>query len=222
MNTRVLRFAPIRDLVQRANTWRIWVQGNECYLAMRDGTRLFKVSLHRHFRWQLSGSTMVHRLARPISRSDGWVLALQLAFLIDDDVLRPVTKTDASYLILDVPVGCKYLVNVLFPPGAGKNAEPIPKDFGGNVLGRLPLRNGRSVLVTGFARKRSSQDMAIVKDVRDNLRVTLTAAPIAGNFYAEALVLETSSSTGNVIAIVPLGLDSTVVTARLPVSEPPT
>jgi hypothetical protein len=64
--------------------------------------------------------------------------------------------------------------------------------------------------------------MAIVKDVRDNLRVTLTAAPIAGNFYAEALVLETSSSTGNVIAIVPLGLDSTVVTARLPVSEPPT
>jgi hypothetical protein len=91
MNTRALRFAPTRDGAQRANTWRTWVQGNECYLAMRDGITLFKVSLHRNFRWQLSGGTMVHRLARLIPRSDGWVLALQLAFLIDDDVLRPVT-----------------------------------------------------------------------------------------------------------------------------------
>src|SRR2546426_7071971 len=80
-----LRLAPARYGAQVANAWRLWVQGGEFCAAARDMARLGKVSFHSRFNWQLRAGTVVNRLAPPISLSNNWLPALEIAFLVDRD-----------------------------------------------------------------------------------------------------------------------------------------
>ncbi len=59
---KTLRFAPGQDGVPRADIWRLWVQGDECYLATRNTANLGKISLHHNFNWQYRVGDTTQRL----------------------------------------------------------------------------------------------------------------------------------------------------------------
>lgn len=209
--TKVVRFAPSREGTLLASTWRLWVQGDGCYLAGRDTASIGKISFHRNFNWQYRVGSALHRLAPPLKRSDGWSHGVQLAFFVDDDVIRPFGVTDAPHLRFEIPCGHKGLVNILFSPrGIGATAR-IPGDFGGTVLGQLPLRSGSAVVATATIAERTAQENAFVHETREKLRINLTEPPAPGEFFAEATWFNSNREAGNIVAVIPVGLDSVVV-----------
>lgn len=221
--SKVLRLAPVRNGKQVASTWRIWTQGDECYLAMRHAVQSAKISLHRNHNWQLRIGHAVYRLVPSSGLPDNWVLPIQLAFFVDSDAFHPLQGKCGQSTAIDIPDGDKLIVNVLFAPASGSDDLDLPPQFWRNkVLGQLPLTSGRRVVVTAALFERTMQDDMDVKRIRANLKIKASKPRHSprGAIYAEAMELSRNVTTrggasgliANVAYIVPVGEDSLVVT----------
>lgn len=55
-----------------SSVWRIWTQGDEAYVAVRNMIGVAKLSLHSNGYWQFRAGNMVARYRRPAPYRSGW------------------------------------------------------------------------------------------------------------------------------------------------------
>ena len=209
-----LRIAPSRQHSQMAGAWRIWAQGNETYAAARDAVRVGKVSLHSNGNWQYQIGTSLQRLASPLVMSGGWLHALQIAFLISDGVLTPINDADEDARLIEVPPGTKLVLNILHSQGAAQAMRTPPKEIGGPVTFHSRLRNGRNALVTSRIMPIDALDERIIADTRAAVRTQWTGTPNPADVYLEASWHQFDATSGNAIAVIPLGPEALPMAAQ--------
>jgi hypothetical protein len=203
----VLRVAPQRDNQQATNAWRIFTQGDEFYAAPRNMIQHGKVSFHRNFNWQYRVGSAAVRLVEPIRLSQGWLLALEIAFLIDQHVLLPLEQRESNVKLVETASGYKLLVRLLLSSDVKRQNLRPPSDIGGSLLADQRLRSGATLLVTSRVMPLSDQDRALIGDVRHKLKVNFSAWP-TGEVYIEEILAFFKPSKGNVIVIIPTGLET--------------
>ena len=199
-----IRICPTRERVQRASAWRIWVQGNEAYISSRDMVTMGKISLHRNGHWLYRVGTSVRTLAPGLTYSGGWHHALQLTFLVDERAILPVRQMEARATLVEVPLGSKLVLNMLFSSKEIGAGTAPPYELGGALAWHRRLRSGAGFAVIQRILPQDRYDAQIFTDVRDKLRINLTKLPIPGDIFAEAIWQNFDSVTGNAIVIVPV------------------
>jgi hypothetical protein len=209
-----LSVAPVRNDKQIANMWRVWTQGDEIYLATRNATKIFKVSLHSGGNWFVHlGGGPRQNLGPSLPLSlPGWSHAVELSFLVGEDTLPPKNfvkvKPRSRALLVRTPSGSKLLVDVLLAPrGVGQVAH-LPKEMNGTRLMNATLRDGTGVVVIGRVAAMTSADYAKIDEVRGPSGVQVhTDRPMTpGESVVEIFGVQPNvKGGGNVIQIVPLG-----------------
>jgi len=120
-----LRIGPIgEDRRSLGSLWRIWAQGDEVYIANRNGAKLVKISIHSSGKPFISaGKNDRWDFAQPMLLPDSeWRLIAEICFLIGENILplRDMKELKASKPALGIvtPRGHKLPVYVLFggPP----------------------------------------------------------------------------------------------------------
>jgi hypothetical protein len=209
-----LSIGPLRDGLFAAKLWRIWSQGDEFYAGQRDGLSRAKVSFHRNGKWHYDIGQHRQDLCPAASlTTPGWSLALQLKFLLRDAPMPspPLTRFKRSTNVVGIETtrGSKLLVNLLCAPEGTSLHDYIPAGFDGIRMLAMRLRSMGVVIVTAnLAPLEPAEKHRIATS--DAAQVT-TTQPISRADGTNAELMEVySRSTGNVIAIVPLGLESFV------------
>jgi hypothetical protein len=82
-----------------------------------------------------------------------------------------------------------------------------PPEIGGQLLGVQRLRSGATLIATYRIMPISDSDRGLIADVRSKLRVHLDSPP-TGDLFIEATWCEFSPTTGNMIAIIPTGIET--------------
>jgi len=200
----VVRVAPQRNGQQAAGAWRIFTRGDEFYAAPRNTVQHGKISFHRGQNWQYRVGTMTTHLAKPVAMSGGWLHVLEIAFLIDQNVLLPFEQTEDSVTLIETPIDHKLLVNLLLSSDTKRPNTKPPPEVNGRILGVHRLRSGATLIATNRILPISDSDRALIADVRSKLKVQLQKQPTS-KFYVEANWCEFNPQTGNVIGIVPTG-----------------
>jgi hypothetical protein len=202
-----LRVAPSRGGIPVANAWRFWAQGDEFYAAARDVAKLGKVSFHSNGNWQFRAGAALNRLAPASPLSNGWLLALQLVFLVDPDVMLPLDQREEGVRLLETPDGFKLLVDLLLSKGSSSVPPPLPSEIGGAMVAAHRLRNGTHLVATTRTMGLTAADQGFITDLRAKLRINFTGDPPASGFYAEA-TWQTFNTEANLIGVIPVGQDS--------------
>ncbi|RIK45776.1 MAG: hypothetical protein DCC58_05405 [Chloroflexi bacterium] len=206
----------MRNGVQIAGAWRIWTQGDEFYAAGRDAVRLGKISFHRNNNWQLRLGTMMQRLAPGLLLSGSWRHALELIFLVSDDVLLPKAQREEKVVAVETPLQHKLLIDLLLTDSADRRSL-MPVEVQGSVLREVILRSGKTLLVLGRVLPFTSEDFAAVADMRSKLRVSFRERiPERHEAYVEATLTSFAPGRGNVLQIIPVGPEALAVDAQAP------
>jgi len=205
---KALRFAPSRDGVQVASSWRIFAQGGDFYAAARNVAVFGKISFHPGPNWQLRVGTLLKRLEPPISLENGWTHALELRFVVEGNCYVPIEKREQQVALVNTPVGHNLVFNILWAPD-DRVASSIPLSFGGTAVWRHVLRGGDAVAVTARTTPRTVADAELLRDVKSQLRVQYQQAPNPEHTFIEAEWHSFHAVNGNVIVIMPM--DPTVV-----------
>ena len=201
---RVIRVAPARDGKQIASAWRFWVQGNEFYAAPRDVATLGKISFHSNFNWQYRLGKAVFRLARPLRLSENFLHAIQLSFLVEAGVLLPLNQAETKVGLIEVPAGFKLVLNLLISPHSQTPGLTPPVEIGGTVLVSHRLRGGSSLITTSRILEMDANDLSIIKDIQEKIRINFTSLPNKKQVFAEAAWNQFDERTGNAMVIVPV------------------
>ncbi len=204
---KTLRFAPSRNGIQISRTWRIWVQGNEFYAACRDSVNQAKISFHSGFNWQFRFGHGVSRLAHPLVLSGGWLHCLELSFLVDSNVLLPINQRGDKVDLINTPPNNKLLINLLLWPESHSFPRQLPPETVGAVIQEYKLRDGAILRVIARIMPINNFDRNLTLETRQGLKANYSKAPTAEETYVEANWQQFSAQTGNVIVIIPVGIE---------------
>lgn len=186
------------------STWRLWVQGSEFYLGTRRFVSLGKISFHRNFNWQYRLGSSVTKLGPPLQLSNGWLLALQLAFLFDEDTPHLLNGEPEGPTLIETPLHHKCLISFVVRSADRSAKIRSQSTVDGAVIKTLHLRDGSTILAIADVRPREEQDEIIVQDMKEKLRVKMTSEPPADSFHVEVSD-HRFGPRGNVIAVIGLG-----------------
>jgi hypothetical protein len=209
-----ISIAPIRGGEQIAAPWRIWMQGDELYLANRETIQSIKVSLHAHGNWHVDSGHYRHQLgpALPLSLP-GWFLAVQLSFCVGDNTIKPANltpfKKSSLAVFVDTPVDKKLLVDVLLAPIGTTPSSPLPSEFDSPRVLHLIHRNGSVAIVTASTGEITGEDAVNMAEMR-KFSITYDSPEDATAKFAEMFAVHRVKGGGNIIVIVPLGPESVV------------
>jgi hypothetical protein len=189
--------------------WWFTHQGNEFYLASKLGLSVSKISFHRDGNWQMRTGNQVIRFAPTRIVSGNWLHAASVRWYLSAGAFRPPGKAANKVRLLEVPENAD-LVAAIFVSVDDSN-PPIPMVSGGNILVRDHLRDGRSVVIESFA---VEADQQFASRVRNITAISLSGSEVPGDFYAETHEIYSDPEQGNILAVVPLGVDSLRLPAR--------
>jgi hypothetical protein len=212
-----IRIAPQRDGKQVANLWRIWAQGDELYLATRNTGKEMKVSLHSSGRWAMEGWNYKFDFGPPTQLSvAGWVHAIRLNFLVGNNPAEPINahpiKKSKPAILVETPVGHRLLLDVLLGPSGTTAESHLPAEMNGQRLLNLILRNGSQIVVVARVGPMLPPELIRLTEVRKDLRTQMSYMPKPGKAHGEYIeLLSNVNGSGNVILIIPLGMDTFVV-----------
>jgi hypothetical protein len=175
---KIIRFGLGNSKRLESALWRLWVQGNETYLATRTSVGISKISLHNTGHWMLTADTASLPVKGPSVLGSGVRGGPRLAFPgVPPKVrLRGVDDvTTKRVFLFDPPaVGTWRDFTIVFTaPGAaiGGIAEVFPR--GANAVGPLRLRNGDNVWLVTFTVMMTGDDIALVHRERAKFQITL-------------------------------------------------
>jgi hypothetical protein len=197
------RFAPFWDGRILASFWRIWVNGDDIYVANRNAVNTAKASLHKSGQWTFNAGPMRLQFgaatALPGSR---WNFALKLSYMIDANArpLREAAKIKPSkpVTLLLTPPGSMLVAVVLVGDVGANPAAPVPIEFPGEVILRTTMRNGKPVIVVAAVIPMPAQDLKYMLEKRQQSgKWPRPTGP-------DAVEMCVVHSNPNVIAIIPL------------------
>jgi hypothetical protein len=209
-----LRIGPIgQDRRPLASLWRIWAQGDEVYIANRNGAKLVKISIHSSGKPFISvGKNDRWNFAQPMLLPDSaWQHIVEICFLIGEKILplRDMKELKPSKPALGIvtPAGHKLAIYVLSGRPPLTHESPIPAVMhGGSIIFQHTLRGGDLLAVVARVLPMSDQDIGFINEVRSGLAVnTDTPVQLGKNIGIEAMWLRRSATTGNVIGVIPAG-----------------
>lgn len=125
--------------------WRMWVQGDETYLAVRMAIGVSKVSLHSSGFWKLDAGNERVPIKGPRKLSENWKAGPRVVIpgFPPQKPLPPIQErnTRQAFLFPEPPEGYWRDFAVLFSKAHAEEVAPLlPQDS--DVVGPLPLRNG--------------------------------------------------------------------------------
>jgi hypothetical protein len=184
---KTLRFAVGTPEEYRSAIWRLWVQGDDVYLATRTMTQFIKLSLHRSGIWRLawteessmkaqgSYNRVEQRWQRPAEFRLGWTQG-PAVIVPNSGIWKPFQraldqeKIPVHWSSIPQP-GQKYHFTVLFARSqAPQNSWQTVVRSDDSLLGVLDLRNGDKIVLhrreIPMVEKESSYVHSFVQNMR--------------------------------------------------------
>lgn len=209
-NSQPVRIAPSHNGIPLAGSWIFFSQNDEFYASARDITKLGKISFHSSMSWQYRFGTQLHKLVPPIPYSEGWLHCFELVFLIGEDVLLPRVQVEKKVKYFETPPGNKLVIDLFISSRPPYKSINYPKDAPIEAIGSLKLSDKRKIKIYGRIIPFVDQDLILLNDMREKLRVTYKENPKPEETYVEANWYHSHPNEGNLLVIIPIGLDSII------------
>lgn len=209
---KAIRIAPGRSQEPASRFWKFWGEGDEVYASARTAQGLAKISVHAsgQIHWRL-GPKLKQDLAPITQLGNGpWKHAFEIRFLLSQGANVPPNereslKNKSAYLI-PVPQGLALYANLIVGAASGPIDFPLPAEFaGGQALWRTQLRDGRPVALVGRMLPLDSENLNIIRYLRETLKPTVTFFDKPRNPYVEIFDVRWSAEGGNIVLVVPMG-----------------
>lgn len=193
ISSKAVRFAAGNPSGASSNSWRLWVNKNDAYLACRDNFAGLKLSLHQsglwRFGWTTEGAAAhPHFLApgqdrvwekwdMPTQAVDGIVPAFQLLFPASELLLTPAQRTRWPQMIYADMYGDASDMTVISVFLTEEVHDLVDRDVELRLMARLPLATRGVVQLTAH-RDDASGTLEMLNTYLDNLRSELSRAKI--------------------------------------------
>lgn len=212
---RIIRFALREATGLGSPIWRMWVQGDETYLAMRSAIGISKISLRSSGKWEFRAGTATFRINGPRRLNDGWSVGPRIVF----PGLPPLPRLRKCehdidrecFLFPSPPVHHWRDFAVLFGEPSADSAEIgnlLPQ--GMQAIGPLCLRSGKTSWLTTFVVEMAPNEVHYVESERAKFRVVVT-----GGIYSMrapwANLIQDVENGDTMIVNIELGRDNIVL-----------
>lgn len=160
--------------------WRIWVRGDEVYLAVRDVSGISKISLHSNGNWQFNAGSLMRRLVGPTSHANGWQRGPTIDTPILPDTEAPPSPNERprkQFLVRPPPIGSKVAFTIYFAVGTPPREEvcsTFPDADG--IVGPLLLRSGDTAWLVATVIRMVEKEVNEMVEQRDGMRVTMAGS----------------------------------------------
>jgi hypothetical protein len=192
--------------------WRIWVQGEETYLAVRTAIGLSKISLHSSGKWVFTAGTGRVSINGPRPLNDDWSVGPRIVFPGVLPAHRLATYEHEipkrTYLFQSPPKNHWRDFAVLF---GERSADPgdlgklLPSDL--DAIGPMPLRSGRATWLATFVTAMTPKEVDYVNSERAKFCVTIKGG--IGTMRAPwATVIQDVENGDTMIVNIELGRDN--------------
>ncbi len=214
--SKIIRFGIGHPSTGAFAVWRLWVQGNETYLAVRSTAQQMKASLHANGRWYfMLSNKQGFSVKRPrpiisgITRGPGVIYA---GGLVQQSLPGSVVDDDVEIYWYDMPEnGCKKSFTILFADKSLSRDELISKiNPKPDLLGPLQLHEQENVWIAVFDEDLTSDEKTIFQDIKDKIAIHMTGEP-SGVVDAHALMVQTTPNDEMVFLAILLGKENIVI-----------
>jgi hypothetical protein len=194
----VLRFAAGSPTALQSSVWRLWVHGDDVYLASRVLAKWIKVSLHASGIWRTAwtqqmqrprtGDRVVQRWQRPTEFRPGWVQGPSVAVPwtpTPDPLNSPVGLDLADVVWLPGPAPFStvaFTVQITAPAVSAETWQAIGNSGGDRLVGTLPMKSRETVGVIWRQMPQTDQDRSYVAQLVSQLGVVKVNDPSAKAF----------------------------------------
>ena len=214
---KTIRFAPSRGASVAASPGKVWADGSEIYATVRKPGGDSKISVHAsgqiHFRAEAKDKQDWAPLLR--LGMGPWSHAVELRFLLSDRAGQPFGVAESlagkrAHLI-PTPEGSFLCINLLIANKDASPNSPMPLGmFGGATsLWQVRLRDDRHAVLIARLLSLDDANRDLIETYRAGLglKVNFEAMP-TGRTHVELMSMSWSPTGGNVVVIVPLGLEA--------------
>lgn len=215
-HSKALRFGIGDPTVSAFAVWRLWVQGDEVYLAVRAHIQQMKASLHSSGKWSFRlANKQGFTIDRPpplmsgVTRGPGVIYA---GGLVQNALPGIPLDGDPQINWFDAPPhGKKISFTVLFTKKSltQKDLERTlnPSPF---LLGPLPLRNDERVWIASVEEDLLESELTVFTDIKNNISVKVKGDE-DGMADAHAIMVQTTSQDEIVFLGIVLGKENLVL-----------
>ena len=212
---RIIRFGLMDSGSPTSPLWRMWVQGDETYLAVRMAIGLSKISLHSSGRWALAAGTGRVPINIPRRLSDNWTAGPRVVFPgVPPLVSLGVSEehTNKRVFLFDHPPTAHWRdFAVLFSgPTAGTDDLVKLPPPGSEVIGPLPHRSGDAAWLATFVTPMTSEQVEYIRAERDKFRVTIRGE-LKSLRSAMAMLLQDAANGDTTLINIGLGRENIVL-----------
>lgn len=174
---KVIRFGLGNSGVAVSPVWRLWIQGDETYLAVRTMIGISKISLHRNRHWRMTTGASATPLAGPRRLSERFTAGPRVVFpgIPPTDPLLQQQSEDLrkrQAFLFDPPAAGQWRDFVVVFGHAAVGESPshvLPSDS--QLIGPLSLRSERRVWLGTFVLQMSASEIEYVRTERGKVRV---------------------------------------------------
>lgn len=221
---KTLRFGVGSASEYRSAVWRLWVQGNDVYLAARTTISWLKLSLHRSGIWRLawtqasaqrskdSDDRVEERWNRPSAFRPGWTQG-PAVIVPNPGTKRPFSRTigvDADHLHWSAPPksGHKLHFTILFAdPSAPADSWDTVFRPGDEVVGALDQRNGVRVVVSRREVPMVENERSYILNFAEDMKITYPDA-VPDTVEASVFTAGTDDAGHPYLLDIPLGWEN--------------
>jgi len=216
---RIIRFG-LREAADLGSPiWRMWVQGDETYLAMRSAIGISKISLHSSGKWAFTAGTGRVRINGPRRLNDTWSVGPRIVF-----PGLPLTRRLGTYehdagnkcFLFECPPTRHWrdFAALFSEPSADANDVVSLLPQGVEAMGPLRLRSGHSAWLATFVAEMTSNEIEYVESERAKLRVTVTGG-LDSIRAPWANLIQNVENGDTVIVNIELGRDNIALNGQL-------
>lgn len=176
---RIIRFGLRASTGLGSPLWRMWVQGDETYLAMRTAIGISKISLHSSGKWVFTAGTGRVKINGPRRLNDNWSVGPRIVFPGLPPTIRLATYErggNGKCFLFESPPTCHWRdFAVLFSEPSADPKEIVrllPQ--GVEAIGPLPLRSDSVSWLATFITTMTPTEIQYINSERAKFRVTVT------------------------------------------------
>ena len=213
---RIIRFGLGSSGLPSSALWRMWVQGDETYLAVRTGIGLSKVSLHSTGHWALTAGTGRIPINGPQTLTDNWKAGPRVVFPGVPPILSLRTFEEAIYkrvFLFETPPESHWRDFAVVFSTASAGTDDLIRILppGSDVIGPLRQRSGDGVWLATFATTMTSEQVEDIRTDRDKFRVTIRG-DLNSLRSALALLIRDATNGDTMLININLGRENIVIT----------
>lgn len=198
--------------------WRLWVQGNETYFAVRDWTGVSRASLHSTGQWLFTTGSASIPLKGQRAIRNGWKAGPRVVF-VGVPPKKPLVGFERGtakrmFLFEPPPEGsARDFVLFFSSPSAGDADLLHMLPHGTEIIGPLELRSGDRVWLATFIVPLSVAEIGYIREKREKFRVHVTG-DTKGVLAVNALLVQDSVEGDTMLLNIPLGEENIVATRQ--------